>query len=68
MRTREEKHKGMPETDIELQKLEVLKKVAAKDPTPDALTTFGNQVVLEMRLIQDPGCLARLKKNNDYDL
>ncbi len=45
-----------------LQKLEVLKKLAAKvdaEPTQDALTAFGNQVLLEMRLIQDPGYLAR---------
>jgi len=56
----------MPETDVELQKLEVLKRMAAKvdvQPTPDALTAFGNQVVLELRQIQDPGYLARLKKN-----
>ncbi|KAF4100131.1 hypothetical protein G5714_018327 [Onychostoma macrolepis] len=55
--TRDEKRKRMSETDIELRKLEVLKKMAAKvdaEPTPDALTAFGNQVVLDMRLIQDP--------------
>ncbi|KAF4114019.1 hypothetical protein G5714_004242 [Onychostoma macrolepis] len=66
LRTREEKRKRMSETDIELQKLEVLKKLAAKvdaEQTPDALTAFGNQVALEMRQIQDPGYLARLKRS-----
>lgn len=44
----------MSETDIELQKLALLKQKAAKmdaEPTPDVLATFGNQVVLELRLI-----------------
>lgn len=66
LRTREEKCKRISETDIELQKLEVLKTMAAKvdaEPTQDALTAFGNQVVLELRQIKDPGYLARLKKN-----
>lgn len=64
--TRKEKRKRMSEKDIELQKLEVLKKMAAKvdaEPTPDTLTAFGNQVVLEIRLIQDPVQLSRLKKS-----
>lgn len=43
--TRGGKRKRMPETDIELQKLEVLNRMAAKvdvQPTPDALNAFGN--------------------------
>lgn len=60
------KHRGSSENDIELQKLEFLKRMAAKveaEPTPDTFTTFGNQVASEMRLIQDPALLTSLKRN-----
>ena len=33
------------------------------EPTPDAFTTFGNQVASELRLIQDPALLTSLKRN-----
>lgn len=64
--TRRVKRKWRSETDIELQKLVFLKQIAAKgaaDLTADAFTTFGNQVASELRLIQDPAYLTRLKRN-----
>ncbi|XP_062861167.1 uncharacterized protein LOC134323555 [Trichomycterus rosablanca] len=60
------KRKRRSEADVELQKLVVLKQMAAKvdaDSTPDVFTTFGNQVALELRQIQDPAIVTRLKRN-----
>ncbi|XP_062239063.1 uncharacterized protein wu:fb74b10 [Platichthys flesus] len=58
--------------DIELQKLLVLKQMAAKVDADhaDGFTTFGNQVASELRLISDPANLTRLKRqivNMIYD-
>ena len=58
--------------DIELQKLLVLKQMAAKVDADqaDGFTTFGNQVASELRLIKDPANLTRLKRrivNMIYD-
>lgn len=46
------KSQGQSEPDIELQKLVVLAQEASNvtaDPTPDALTAFGNQVAAELK-------------------
>lgn len=64
--TRGIKRKARAVCDVELQKLAVLKEMAAKvevDPTPDAFTTFGNQVVAELRLLQDTAIVTRVKRN-----
>lgn len=64
--TRGIKRKSRSVPDVELQKLAVLKQMAAKveaDPTPDAFTTFGNQVASELRLLQDAANVTRLKRN-----
>lgn len=64
--TKQVKRKRRSENDIELQKLVVLKQMASKveaDSTPDVFTTFGNQVASELRLIQEPEILTRLKRN-----
>jgi len=64
--TRGIKRKARAVSDVELQKLAVLKEMAAKvevDPTPDAFTTFGNQVAAELRLLQDTAIVTRLKRN-----
>lgn len=64
--TRGTKRKARSVSDVELQKLAVLKEMAAKievDPTPDAFTTFGNQVAAELRLLQDTAIVTRLKRN-----
>lgn len=53
-------------SDIELQKLAVLKQMAANvevDPTPNAFTTFGNQVAAELSLFQDTAIVTTLKWN-----
>ncbi|KAM6904503.1 uncharacterized protein FYW49_014592 [Xenentodon cancila] len=60
------KRRGSSENDIELQKLDFLKRMAARveaEPVPDAFTTFGNQVASELRLIQDPALLTSLKRS-----
>lgn len=65
-RARGVKRKGKSEKDIELMKLAFLKQMAARidaDPTPDAFTAFGNQVAAELRQIEDPSYLTRLKRN-----
>ncbi len=64
--TRGIKRKSRSVPDVELQKLDVLKQMAAKvevDPTPDAFTTFGNQVASELRLLQDAANVTRRKRN-----
>jgi len=64
--TRGIKRKARAVSDVELQKLALLKEMVAKvevAPTPDAFTTFGNQVVAELRLLQDTAIVTRLKKN-----
>lgn len=68
--TRGIKCKAISVSDVELQKLEALKQQAAKveaDPTPDAFTTYGNQVATELRLLQDTVIITRLKSNMIYD-
>ncbi|XP_061567664.1 uncharacterized protein wu:fb74b10 [Cololabis saira] len=60
------KRRGSSENDIELQKLDFLKRMAARveaEPVPDAFTTFGNQVASELRLLQDPALVTSLKRN-----
>ncbi|XP_048838557.1 uncharacterized protein wu:fb74b10 [Brienomyrus brachyistius] len=60
------KRKRRSESGIEQQRLFVLKQMAAKfdaDPVPDALTTFGNHVACEIRQLQDPANLTKLKRD-----
>ncbi|KTG01486.1 hypothetical protein cypCar_00016772 [Cyprinus carpio] len=53
------------ESDIELQKLEVLKQMSAKvleHPSPDAAAVFSSQVALEYRLLRDPSVQMRVRR------
>ncbi|KAI2649408.1 hypothetical protein ROHU_014990 [Labeo rohita] len=53
------------ESDIELQKLEVLKQMSAKvleNPTPDAAAVFASQVAMEYRLLSDPTVQMRVRR------
>lgn len=64
---RSEKRK-VTESEIELQKLEYLKQMSASvnsgfSQPCDSAAAFGQQVAAELRAIQDPVTLARLKKN-----
>lgn len=60
------KQKRVSEGAIELQKLDLLKQMVAQvdsQPTMDTLSFFGNQVALELRDIQDPVLVSRLKRS-----
>ncbi|XP_016295371.1 uncharacterized protein LOC107653215 [Sinocyclocheilus anshuiensis] len=53
------------ESDIELQKLEVLKQMSAKvleHPSPDAAAVFSSQVAMEYRLLRDPSVQMRVRR------
>ncbi|XP_043086130.1 uncharacterized protein wu:fb74b10 [Puntigrus tetrazona] len=53
------------DSDIELQKLEVLKQMSAKvleNPAPDAASVFSGQVAMEYRLLRDPGVQMRVRR------
>lgn len=60
------KRKRVSEDAVELQKLDLLKQMVAQmdSQTPrDTFTFFGNQVALELRDIQDPVLLSRVKRS-----
>ncbi|XP_073731832.1 uncharacterized protein [Misgurnus anguillicaudatus] len=60
------KRKRVSEGAIELQKLDLLKQMVAQvdsQPTMDTLSSFGNQVALELRDIQDPVLVSQLKRS-----
>ncbi|AWO97458.1 Hypothetical protein SMAX5B_008004 [Scophthalmus maximus] len=52
--------------DIEWQKLDILKQMAASveaaDRFPDDFAIFGNEVAMELRLLEDPSNVTRLKR------
>ncbi|XP_005174219.3 uncharacterized protein wu:fb74b10 isoform X1 [Danio rerio] len=53
------------ESDIELQKLEVLKQMSAKvldNPPSDAAAVFASQVAMEYRLLSDPAVQMRVRR------
>ncbi|XDV11462.1 hypothetical protein PO909_000400 [Leuciscus waleckii] len=61
-----QKRKRVSEDAVELQKLDLLKQMVSQvdSQTPrDTLTSFGNQVALELRDIQDPVLLSRVKRS-----
>jgi len=60
------KRKRVSDDVLELQKLDLLKHMVAQvdsHPPRDTLTSFGNQVALELRDIQNPVLLSQVKRS-----
>ncbi|KAK7132819.1 hypothetical protein R3I93_019151 [Phoxinus phoxinus] len=64
-RSTSSKRRRVSDSDIELQKLEVLKQMSAKvleNPPADSAAVFSSQVAMEYRLLSDPSVQMRVRR------